>query len=449
MPDQAALASLSPRPVAAQRHAFVPPHLDLAASGTSLVVSRSLGSRLFDSTGTSYIDLCMGHGALLLGHGAAVVKEALQQQLDNGWLFGVSHPAIERLAVLIGDAGAANERVLLCDSGSDATLLAMRAARAFTARDTIAVFAGASHGLHDAALITAQFEQAAAANDATLQRKAHIGAGIPVRSDDSIAVLPFAGAHAFDLIAQQRDTLAAVIVEPLSLAHPSLDAGPWLLQLEATCRANDVLLILDATYSGFRLGYGGGQSFFGLKPDLVTYGNALGGGLPIGAVAGREDMMSVFGGGNPQQRIFCGSTHAGNPLSAAAAEATLNVMSVHRDTIYPQLNAATTQIATTFNATSLALGLTARIDTAGSMFRISLYGDLAANIRSHRTSEERREIERLFYTTVFEQCVFIHASKCCFLSTAHTIADIAEISAALAEGLKVIRAKTLPPVISG
>ncbi len=437
MPDQAALTSMSASTTAAP---LVQPTLARATSNAGLAVTRGLGSRLFDSAGHSYIDLCMGHGALLLGHGATVVKEALHQQLENGWLFGASHPAIDRLTTLIQDAGLANESVALCDSASDATLLAMRAARAFTGREKIAVFSGATHGLHDAALITAHFEQAAAsANDATLQHKAHIGAGIPASIDDTITVLPFAREHALHLIAQHRDHLAAVIVEPLLLAHPASALAPWLRQLEATCRTNNVLLILDETYSGFRLGYGGAQRFFGLKPDLVTYGNALGGGVPIGAVAGRKDVMSVFGGGTPQQRIFCGSTTAGNPFSAAAAEATLGVLSLHRDTIYPQLNAATTQIAADFKTAARAFGIAAHLATAGSMFRISLSRDSDGDSRTQHSIEAKRESERVFYARVFEKRVFIHASKCCFLSTAHTIADIAEISAALTEGLKAIR----------
>jgi glutamate-1-semialdehyde aminotransferase len=204
MPDQAAIAAMGTKPSHAEAVIFAPardepsPHslslltqtLDVAESAGPLVVSRALGSRLFDAHGHSYIDLCMGHGALLMGHGAAAIKDALHNQVEAGWLFGFSHDIGKRVADLIHAAGPANERVMLCNSESDATLLALRAARAHTARDMIAVFSGATHGLHDSALITAQFEQAPAANDATLHRKVHVGAGIPKATDESVMRCP-------------------------------------------------------------------------------------------------------------------------------------------------------------------------------------------------------------------------------------------------------------------
>jgi|GEM_PF-2481854 len=452
MQDQAAIASVmtpalfakpDARPAERRAHpdgsgSLLPRTIDLAADAGTLVVARGLGARLFDTSGHSYLDLCMGHGALLLGHGAATVKEALQRQLDTGWLFGFGHETGERLAVLIHEAGRANERVMLCTSESDATLLALRAARAHTGRDLVAIFSGSAHGLHDAALVTSQLEQAPSANDAALARKAHIGAGIPAAGDDAVVVLPFGKDQSLELIHQHRSRLAAVMVEAVPTARPSLAHGPWLKRLEAACRADGVLLILDETYSGFRMCFGGAQELFDLHPDLVAYGNALGGGLPIGAVAGGTGIMSVFGGGRPEQRIFCGTTHAGNPLSAAAAEAVLTVLSIHRDTVYPQLHKAASNLATAFNLASEELGAAARIDAAGSMFRISFGCDIGDEPGPRRPPEEARRMERAFYGEMLARHVVVHAARRCFLSTAHTVADIAEISAALIGSLKAI-----------
>ena len=330
----------------------------------------------------------------------------------------------------------ANERVMLCTSESDATL---RAARAHTGRDLIAVFSHASHGLHDDALVTAQFEQAPAANDATLHRKVHIGAGVPASVDENVMVLPYGREQALDMIHSSRHKPAAVIVEPIPSARLSLTHGPWLSRLQQACRTSGVLLILDETFSGFRLCYGGAQEFFDLSPDLVTYGNTMGGGLSIGAVAWRTGIMSVLGGGNPQQRVFCGTTHAGNPLSAAAAVAVLNLLSLHRETVYPQLHEAASNIAEAFNSAAEKLGHGARIETAGSIFHIQFDRNVSGEATLKRERADQRQMEQEFYRHLLDKRVIVHASEHCFLSTAHTVADIGEISAAMIESLHLIK----------
>jgi glutamate-1-semialdehyde aminotransferase len=442
MPDQAAFASVLPQRISAPPggRTLLPRAVDLAADAGSLSVARGLGARLYGDAERSYLDLCMGHGALLLGHGAASVKDALARQLEAGWLFGFAHDTAERLAALIHKAGPANERVMLCNSESDATLLAMRAARAHTGRDLVAVFGGASHGLHDAALVTAHMGTSAAprpaANDQGPSAKARAGAGVAAGAAESVVVLPYGTDAALAIIHAHRDRLAGVMVEAVPTARPSLAHGPWLKRLAAACREDAVPLILDETYTGFRVRYGGAQEFFDITPDLVTYGGALGGGLPIGAVAGRAGIMSVFGGGKPEQRIFCGTTHAGNPLSAAAAEAVLSVLSTHRDTVYPQLHKAASNLGTTFNRTAETMGVAARIDAAGSMFRVFFGCEVGDEPGPRRPAEEARHMERVFYRELLNRGVVVHAAKRCFLSTAHTLADIGEISAAFIAGLK-------------
>ena len=330
----------------------------------------------------------------------------------------------------------ANERVMLCTSESDPTL---RAARAHTGRDLIAVFSHAAHGLHDDALVTAQFAQAPAANDATLHRKVHIGAGVPASVDENVMVLPYGREQALDMIHSSRHKPAAVIVEPIPSARLSLTHGPRLSRLQQACRTSGVLLILDETFSGFRLCYGGAQEFFDLSPDLVTYGNTMGGGLSIGAVAWRTGIMSVLGGGNPQQRVFCGTTHAGNPLSAAAAVAVLNLLSLHRETVYPQLHEAASNIAEAFNSAAEKLGHGARIETAGSIFHIQFDRNVSGEATLKRERADQRQMEQEFYRHLLDKRVIVHASEHCFLSTAHTVADIGEISAAMIESLHLIK----------
>jgi glutamate-1-semialdehyde 2,1-aminomutase len=400
--------------------------LDLAAGPSAFKVSHASGARVVDRHGTSYLDLCMGYGALVLGHGAATVKEALAQQLEAGWLYGLSHAKQDQLAELIKAAGSSNERVAFCDSASDATLLALRAARAFTGRDKIAVFSQAHHGLHDFALISDRAAPRAAANDAQVRQKVHVGAGIPAALDDFVIILRYGDPGAIDWIRSYAGQLAAVIAEPFPSRFPSLRHKAWLQDVQAICRTTHTLFVLDENISGFRLGYGGAQSTLDLSPDLVTYGNALGGGLSIGAVAGREPIMEGFGATAPEQRIFSGSAHAGNPLSTAAAVAVLEVLLTHRDTVYPQLNGAAVELAAAFNTAAETVGVPATMSCAGSVFAV-------------RFDTGHEALERAFYAALFARKVIVHASKRCFLSTAHTVGDIQDLAAAFSDSLSAAR----------
>jgi glutamate-1-semialdehyde aminotransferase len=363
----------------------------------------------------------MGYGSLVLGHGAAPIKDALQRQLENSWMYAFAHPQQDQLAELIRAAGPANERVALCNSESDATLLALRAARAVTGRDKIVVFSNAHHGLHDFALISEVTGANRAAND-TPRRRGHVGAGIPNAIDDFVIVLPYGEQSAIDWIRSYAGQIAAVIAEPFASHHPSLLYQNWLHDVQAICRTTHTVFILDETYSGFRLGYGGAQALFGLCPDLVTYGNALGGGLPIGAVAGRASAMASFGATDRNQRIFSGTTHSGNPLSVAAAIAVLELLLTHRDEIYPQLDNAAQSLVDDFNKTAQRLGTRATMSAAGSICAVQF-------------ETGQNAVEQDFYRNLFSRKVVVHESRRCFLSTAHTVADITAISTALNESL--------------
>ncbi|MDX2142158.1 MAG: aminotransferase class III-fold pyridoxal phosphate-dependent enzyme [Rhodospirillaceae bacterium] len=446
MPDTAALL---PRNATARAEAVVPertaatapsppPALvaakELAADVAPFSVAQAHGARIIDATGRSFIDLNMGHGALLLGHGAAAIKDALAAQLERGWQHGFHHAARDELVDLISAVGATNEKVTLCDTSSDATMLALRAARAFTGRPRVALFAGAHHGLHDAALMTRRAWLEIPANDALPTADAHLGAGVPAELKAGVGVLPFGADAALDLIQRHRRELAAVMVEPCPDNALSTGHGPWLRALQATCREAGVVFILDETLTGFRLRFGGAQEAFDLAPDLTIYGGALGGGLPLAAIAGRREIMDVFAGAPAEKAVFSGSVHAGNPLSVAAALAFLRVLSDHRDTVYTQLNGAAATLAVNFNSEAKALGLHARMRVAGSMFRI----DFGARAAHGTPAPHLGEREQSFYRRLFDRNILVHASMRCFFSTAHTVGDLAALTSAMTEGLRLL-----------
>jgi glutamate-1-semialdehyde 2,1-aminomutase len=385
------------RPAAVASDAHLPAHVAVGAEqqfpahpSMAFTVATALGARVFDPAGRSYVDLSMGHGALLLGHGAIPIKQAIQTQLEAGWLHGFDADVVERVALMINAAGRSNEQVMFCTSENEAKSLVLVGAQNLTERRGIAVFDAVGRDVYA----------------------------------PSVRILEYGSPTALDVIRRERSTIAAVIVEPFPALRPSLDFGPWLRELQGVCRDNDVIFVLDETTSGFRVAYGGAQELFDLAPDFVIYGNVVGGGLPIGIVAGRATPMSIFGGGDSPPRAFRTSTHAGNPLSAAAAEATLHALSMHRDTIYPQLESAATVIRQSIESALERNGPQVRMYCAGSYFRL----EWTAHSDTHRAR---------FESYVRDRRIIVPSDGRCFLSTAHTVADIGKVAAVFSEGLSV------------
>jgi len=431
-----ALSSLEARTshswkMALDRAHVLPDTIDVAGAPALHVFVRSAnGCRVTDLDGNTYIDLCMGFGTQMLGHGHPTVHEAIITQAARGWNFGLPGDGQLAYGHLIQAAGPANERVMLCNSGSDATLYAMRAARAFTGRDVIGVFTNSYHGTHDYGLV-------AGAGEGSKTRKVHLGAGVPQAIDQVTMVLPYGSDEAFEHIRRNRNRLAAIIVEAVQGADPSLAYGPWLLRLFAVCREVGVLVILDEVITGFRLAYGGAQEVFSLVPDLVTYGKAIGGGLPMGAVAGRTDIMAVFAGTPAGKGVFYATAFAGNPLGVAAGTATLGHLLAHRAEIYPAMNAAGERLAQRFNAAAAAEELPTTMRAAGSMFRILFSHDAPHAWQSAPT--RLRDAEAAFYVMTLNRGILMHAAQRGFLSAAHTQADIDIIVAGFSEALRQVR----------
>lgn len=358
----------------------------------SIKIATALGSRVFDTAGRAYIDLCMGHGSLLLGHNAAPIKQAVQKQLDASWVHGYEHDLTDRVATMISALGPANERTRFCSSETEAITLAIAASRLTTGRQRVVSFTPLAHGADS---------------------------NIVLRSG-------YGTTEALERLKVDGTSVAAVIVEPVPTDRPGLTHGAWLQSMQSLCNDIGAMLILNETTSGFRIAYGGAQEFFKLRPDLVIYGNALGGGMPIGVLSGRTAVMSIFGGGTTPPRVFCSSTHAGNPLSAAAAEAVLQSLAMHRETVYPQLRNSAETIRTAFNNAATQRGVNARLYQAGSFFRIVWDDDITQPaVQSLGWMRFRRE--------VMDRHVMIHRDGRCFLSTAHTVADIGAVANAFAE----------------
>jgi glutamate-1-semialdehyde 2,1-aminomutase len=286
-----------------------------------MVIERGEGCRLWDTRGRELLDFSMGWGSALVGHARPEVVAALRAQAPLGANFAYLNRDALELAEEIRRISPAAERLRFCASGTEATMYCQRLARAFTGRPTILKFEGAYHGANEAG-VTSLFPN----RNLAFPEPELTSAGTPA-AKTYLLVAPYNDLAATRaIIAEHAGELAAVIAEPLQRCTPP--APGFLEGLRAACEAKGVLLIFDEVVTGFRLAYGGAQEYYGVKPDLVAYGKALGGGTPIGAFGGRAEIMEMvsehrIGGAD---YVWMASTLGGNPVSAAAAKAALGVL---------------------------------------------------------------------------------------------------------------------------
>ena len=289
----------------------------------SIVISQGKGSELRDTNGATYLDFSMGWGSVLVGHARPEVTDAVVRQAALGANFAYVNENSLALAEEICRLSPACERVRFCASGTEATMYCQRLARAYTGRRKILKFEGAYHGANEVG-VTSLFPDRLLA----FPQADPSSAGIPPAVVDDILVAPYNDiAAATQFISEHAGQLAAVIVEPLQRCTPPREG--FLESLRATCDDYDVPLIFDEVVTGFRLAYGGAQEYYGVIPDLVAYGKALGGGYPIGAFGGRAAIMDLVREdrlGEPGY-VWVASTLGGNPISTAAARAALGVFS--------------------------------------------------------------------------------------------------------------------------
>ncbi len=376
------------------------------SAAVRLFIKAAAGAHVTDMDGTRYVDLCLNDGAQILGHAPPVVQRAIVDQSARGWHFDLPGESQLELARLIQSAGAANERVALCSSGNEALHHALRAARAFTGKAGIGVFRGAEHGKS-------------------------------LREDGAIELLPANESAALERV-QHHKTLAAVLVEAVSAAEPGLDRAAWLHELALCCRNAGILLILDERLTGFRLAYGGAQEIFGLIPDLVVYGKTVGGGLPLGAVAGHTDIMKA--GYETDGKPEFARVPSLSPLSVTAGIATLDYLHGRRAALYPALNETGRDLAEHFNAFAREEQIPAFLQCAGSMFRIKLGSNRRAGEPvTAESSPAWATTEASFNVLTLSRGILMLSCRRGFLSTAHTRADIGCVTEAFQLALRDLR----------
>jgi glutamate-1-semialdehyde 2,1-aminomutase len=337
---------------------------------TPLYLQRGYGARVVDLDGREYIDALMGFGVMILGHRHPAVTDAVQKQLERGTHFGVATAVEAELAELIVANAPGVDKVLFVNSGSEATLGAVRLALAATGRTKVAKFDGGWHGWGDSLLHSSH-----GARGSTPDIRPSFdtfGEGIPSSVRANLAVLPFNDPGAIQRIRDEHDELACVVVEGVQGAAGCIPADPtWAKRLREVCDECGVLLILDEVITGFRLGPAGAAGHFGITPDLTTFGKAIGGGLPIGAIGGRSELMDQVIPDASGNRVLLAGTFSANPLSLSAGKAQLEFLLADAGN-YERLNDLGARVRRTVQEAADASGLAATVTGAGSLWGLHL-----------------------------------------------------------------------------
>ncbi|HVD60843.1 MAG TPA: aminotransferase class III-fold pyridoxal phosphate-dependent enzyme, partial [Gemmatimonadaceae bacterium] len=384
-----------------------------------IVGRRSAGSRIWDEDGNEYIDVTMGFGVNLFGHAPAFVTEALQEQLQDGLHIGPQSALAGEVAELISELTGA-ERVTFCNTGSEAVMAALRLARTVTGRSKIALFSGSYHGIDDEVLVRAR----------TSEGDSHpvpAALGIPPHKLEDVFVLPYDRPQSLAFLESRMSEFAAVLVEPVQSSRPDVQPGEFLRQLRRLTANEGTALIFDEMITGFRIHPGGAQAWFGVQADLATYGKVVGGGLPIGIVAGKARFMNAVDGGmwrygddsypTANQTFFAG-TFCKHPLAMAAARAVLTHLKASGPNLQQRLNEQTARFAEALVAEFTRLKAPFRVNYFGSLFRFLVPREFSYT--------------NLFIAHLLEKGIFI-GDRSGFLSTAHTDQDIATVVQAVAE----------------
>lgn len=386
-----------------------------AVGGEPLFVASGKGARITDVEGRTYLDYVLSWGPLILGHCHPQVMEALARVLETGTSFGASTPAEVELAEQIQAAFPSIERVRLVNSGTEATMAALRVARAATGREKILKFEGCYHGHSDSLLVKA------GSGVATLGLPD--SPGVPRALAELTITAPFNDSAALEEAFRVHDhQLAAVIVEPVAgnMGCVAPRAG-FLARLRTLAAEQGTVLIFDEVLTGFRVAYGGAQQLYGIQPDLTTLGKIIGGGLPVGAYGGKAALMDLVAPAGP---VYQAGTLSGNPLAVAAGLKTLELL--RPPGFYERLDALAESLVAGLRAEAGRAGVALTINRVGSMFTPFFTAEAVTDYASAKKADTAAFGR--FFRALRERGIYFPPSQfeAAFISSAHSEDDIAE-----------------------
>jgi glutamate-1-semialdehyde 2,1-aminomutase len=370
------------------------------------------GSKIVTADHKICIDYCMGYGAVLLGHAYQTVTESIKNQLDIESLYCVPTEKEVKLAELIAEIVPCAEMTRLVTTGAEATMNAIRLARAFTKKKKILKFDGSYHGSYDYVLINAGS-----------------GAESFAQSDGSIEevtsqtlVIPYNDSEELDRVIAKNDDIACVIIEPI-FANMGLvlpEKG-YLNDVRKITQQNDIILIFDEVVTGFRIALGGASEFFGIKPDLATLAKSMGNGFPVAAIAGKKEIMQQLA---PAGRVYQASTYAGNPTSVSASISTIETLIRAKNDVYPTIAKTCDRLVNGIKDELEDAKLNLTLNTIGSMYQLFFTEGRVTDANSAKKSNAANF--RLLFDELLKRGVFIPPSQfeTCFVSYSHSEDDV-------------------------
>ncbi|MBW4602150.1 MAG: aspartate aminotransferase family protein [Calothrix sp. FI2-JRJ7] len=403
-----------------------------------IIAQRSLGAKIWDVDDNEYVDLMMGLGINLFGHNPPFIKEALTEQLDKGIQIGPQSELAGEVAELISEL-TGMERIAFSNTGTEAVMTAIRIARAVTGRNKIVIFSGSYHGHFDGTLVKAGTSEQNL--DVSVQG-APISPGVLPNFVKDVLVLDYDNPQSLEIIKHYQQELAAVLVVPVQTSRPGLQPKAFLQQLRSLTLAANITLIFDEMVTGFRIHPGGAQAYFGVQADIATYGKIVGGGMPIGVIAGKAIYMDTIDGGiwnygdnsYPQtNKTFFAGTFCKHPLAMAAARAVLKHLKAEGPSLQEQLNLRTSQFVASLSTYFQEEEVPIRMANFGSLFGPAALKNHASEGNTFTSSG----IDLLRYQLLYRKVHLLGASG--YLSTAHTVQNIDYVIEAVKESVSELR----------
>ncbi|PNG59826.1 MULTISPECIES: polyketide synthase [unclassified Variovorax] len=394
-----------------------------------IVIERSKGSRMWDIDGNEYVDTLNGFGMNLFGWTPDFINEAVKKQLELGYEIGPQHPLAADVTRLLCEL-TGFDRAGLCNTGSEAVMAALRIARTVTGRSTVVLFTGSYHGTFDEVLVRA----------GRSAKGMSAAPGVLQGMFGDVRVLDYGTPEALEFIRANADDLAAVLVEPVQSRRPDFQPREFLREVRAITEKSESCLIFDEVITGFRCDLGGAQALFGIRADLATYGKVLGGGMPVGVIAGKRTYMDALDGGPWQYGddsvptvgvTYFAGTFVRHPLALAASKAALEYLKQDNNKLQTQLNLHTAAMADELTAFCREVGAPLEIRYFSSLWRVSWLED--------------HPLQDLLFAMMRSRGVHILDNFPCFMTTAHSQQDIATIKSAFKESIAEMQEAELLP----
>lgn len=371
-----------------------------AVGMTPRFIDHAKGAYIYDIDGNEYIDYIGSWGPMILGHAREEVVKAVCDAAARGTSYGAPTVAEVEIAEMINEAVPCSEMVRLVNSGTEAVMSAIRAARGYTGRDYIIKFEGCYHGHSDGLLVKG--------GSGLLTEKIPDSAGVPAAFVEKTLVAQYNDLDSVRVLFDNyKDKIAALIVEPVAANMGVVPPQPGFLEgLRKITEENGALLIFDEVITGFRLSYGGAQEYFGVTPDMAALGKIIGGGMPMAAYCGRKDIMCKV---SPTGPVYQAGTLSGNPAAVAAGLATLKILRAHKDETYPAINKNAEIIASAFKRAIDKYHVPAAVNRVGSLMTIFFTDKEVTSFKGATSSD--LEMFKRYFAKMLEQKIYIAPSQ--------------------------------------